>query len=55
MHLVCSISQRGLVASDWVATQQILASWLTDVHQDKVAFSHLQPWKTSESSAAFLI
>jgi len=28
---------------------------MTDVHQDKVAFSHLPPWKTSESAAAFLI
>jgi hypothetical protein len=55
MHLVCSVFQRGPVASDWVATQQNLASRLTDVHQDKVAFSHLPPWKTSDSSAAFLI
>jgi hypothetical protein len=49
------VLQRGLVASVWVATQQKQATRLTDVHQDKVAFSHLPPWKTSESAAAFLI
>jgi hypothetical protein len=49
------MSQRGLVASGWVATQQNPALRLSDVHQDKVAFSHLPPWKTSESAAAFLI